>query len=250
MNMDNTEGARPRHACQHKETCACQLCLRIQAAIDAGKPPKAVARAEARNRRAQALKIKTEPVTKREERIRAKALVEGALAGQVATGYRPSIAKAAQIAGITPAKARAMDVGEGFVQTALVSAGINDARLAQVAADALDATDTRVVYRGGEPETFDVPDWGARHKFWRDLLLAKKIIGNEREGAAAATLVIVSSAAAQSLTGHDPSCQCDACIESWQNHVGEFTTEYALRNAIDAELIDEIEALGADDECQ
>jgi hypothetical protein len=191
----------------------------------------------ARAKREARLKAKTLPVTRREEAIRKAALVEGAVAGQISAGVRPSIEKAAQIAEVSTKKAREI-APDDFVQSALVKAGITDDKLFSLGAQALEAESTKLITDsdGNIVEAIKLPDWQNRHRFWRDLLMVKGHLGSEREMPATGGLMIIVPDQARVVAGHPPACSCQECAAAWNERTKEFQQRAMRSMAIDAQI--------------
>jgi hypothetical protein len=222
---------RPR-AKGHRETCVCMLCRRIQAAIAAGKPPKAVARALAHQRR---LETRATPRNLRERRIAKDAMLTGAIAGQAASGTRPNIAQAARIAGMDPSQAAKAVKANDSILDALSRIGINADKLAEVFAGGLEACEVRLVIRNGEVvDALAVPDWHARHKFARDVLLARGELGSDRDQQPqGGGLIIITPDSAKVIDGHPAACACDACNAAWEEKAEHLRRASLKESAID-----------------
>jgi hypothetical protein len=226
----------------HRPLCECSICTNIRARITTGRPAKATQRAIARQRRLEAAKAKTTPRTRRERQIAKDTAVNTAIATQVMVGVRPSIVKTAQIAGVSrPTAARAMK-GNDFVAGALSRAGIDDDKLATVAAEGLEAKFVKILTdrEGQVTSKIETPDYTSRHLYWRDVLMAKGILGNDRESqGSGGGLIIIAPEAASLVEGHPPTCICQECIDAW-NVKHKSLSERALREmAVDAEVPDE-----------
>ena len=238
----DTDPSRPRNAKGHRLECLCILCKRIQDAIAAGKPSKADARASARLAREARAKSREKSLSESkrakadEKRLKA-ALVQGAMAGQIAAGAMPSIEKAAEIAGISVAKARNA-APKDLVQDALERNGITDDRLYELAQNALDAKNYKVITDsdGNVIETVAIPDWQNRHRFWRDLLAVKGHLGSDREMAATGGLMIIVPDQARVVPGHPPACNCEQCIAAWNERTKKISQQALRSMARDAEI--------------
>jgi hypothetical protein len=152
----------------HKPNCPCRICTPTRAAIAAGKIPM----------KAQLKKPGIRKATPR-HRLFAKGV-----AAQIASGSgKTNLKEAALAAGYTENDAahhgselvRRPEI-QGLILRALNEAGITQQRLADVASRGLDATETKLVTFEGEVKSREeIPDWHARHKFWRD---SNMIFGN------------------------------------------------------------------------
>lgn len=238
-----SQASPPRKAKGHRDSCTCTLCARIKARIAAGKPPKAVARAMGHQRRIERAKDKrigTTPRNKSEQRIAKRAMLTGAIVGQAAAGVRPNIARAARIAGIDPSQAQRQIRRDESIQAALARAGITDAKLFELAAEALAAENVRLITNrdGNLTDAISFPDWLARHKFWQDLLKVKGFLGREEPPAPVGGLIIIAPDAAKVLPGHAATCMCQECIAAWDEKTKELRRLEARRSAIDAEISD------------
>lgn len=269
VNTESTEStarpapepiSRPTHAKGHREDCSCMVCKRLQAAIAAGKPSKqevhlaAVARREARQK-AKAEELSRRQLLRREEKKRKEAVVSATLLTQVQSGIKPSLELAAKVAGVSVPTAKKI-AGEDFVETSLKNAGIDNTKLAEVAAAGLDAAAQRIVTDrdGNIIDVINVPDWKSRHAFWSDLLKVKKILGGENEfGSGGGGLIVISPDAAKVLPGHPPACVCDECKLAWETKASHLR-KAAIRDAeiaraqlpqdaidVDAEEVEKVE---------
>jgi len=239
---------RARNAKGHKSTCICTLCKRIQARIDAGLPPKATSRAMAHERRVAGNKDKrfgTTPRNKREKRIAKTAMLTGAVVGQAAVGVRPNIAQAATIAGMDPSQAQRQIKRDKRVTEILERVGITDEKVFGVYSEGMDAKETRLIVRDGEvKDAVEVPDWHARHKFARDLLMVQGHLGNDRDsGAGGGGLIIIAPEVARVVPGHPAACVCDECIAAWNEKTKTLSAQAERAMAIDAEIIENPRAL-------
>jgi|SRR5579885_407997 hypothetical protein len=218
----------------HQATCSCIICARIRARSTSGKASKATERAVAHQRRLERKKDKrfgTTPNTKREQRIAKKAMLTGALVGQAVAGARPNIAAAARIAGMDPSQAQRQVRRDGTVIEAFERAGITDDRLAQVAAEGLEAKQIKLIAdRDGRViDAIDMPDHKNRHAFWRDILMAKGVLGRDREDTVAGGgLIIIAPQEVSVVPGHPPACTCQECIDAW-NEKTKLLQERATR---------------------
>lgn len=240
---------RSRTARGHRPDCACKVCLKIQAAIDAGKPTKAelreqkrlakIARAKATAEQRQ-LERKAKARAKSEAQKVTEARVAGAILGSVAAGTVPSLTKVAEVTGASLGTVKSV-ASEDFVRTALVRAGITDDKLAAVAAEGLDAKNTKLVFDrdGNVVDAIELPDHQNRHRFWHDILTAKGVLGEKHEsGGGGGGLIIIAPEAARVLPGHPPACTCDECIALWNEKTKHLQARAARAMAVDAEIIE------------
>ena len=106
-----------------------------------------------------------------------------------------------------------------FVQTALSRAGITDNFLAELAREGMSAFNQKIItdQNGNIIDVVNMPDWRNRHAFWRDILMAKKILGSElTANVQAGGLFIFSNDAGRMVSSHPPACTCDDCIKAWE----------------------------------
>ena len=249
---ENNLGSQERalNAKNHKPTCTCAICRRIQAAASAGKPPKSVVRALAHQRRLQrdaarkAVAIKT----RRERRINKDAALTSALVSQVAMGERPNIALAARIAGMDPSQAAKKlkndeSINEG-IRDALSRIRLDADSLARALDEGLDAFIVKTASLDGKitDERF-YPDYATRHKYVETLLKVRgelKLDDAPPQGG----LVLIGIKEAQTITpGHEPQCDCDLCIAGWEKRMQRSIKLSTRRaEALEAELLSEQEA--------
>jgi hypothetical protein len=149
----------------------------------------------------------------------------------------------AQIAGVSRGTAAKALTGSDFVRGALSRAGIDDDKLATVAAEGLDAKHTKILTDrdGNAVDAIEMPDYKSRHAFWRDILMAKGVLGNDRDsqGGGSGGLIIVAPEAAIVVEGHPPACTCDECIEAWNEKMKVLADRAAREMAVDAEVLDD-----------
>jgi hypothetical protein len=174
---------------------------------------------------------------KAEEKKLKAALVQGALAGQVAAGSLPSIEKAAQIASVSVAKARNAAPSD-LVQNALLKNGITLDLLDDVGKDGLKANSVKLVYDENVIDSIAIPDHHARHKFWRDYNMMHGRLGSEKESAGGGGLIIIAPELAKVVPGHNVACTCDACIDAWNEKTKHLATQAARQMAIDMEIVE------------
>ena len=224
LSPDPSSGRR-RNAKGHKPECTCTLCARIQARIARGEPSQAEVREQRRQQREQKQREQQKQRTtllsrKRQEREAQRTALEASIETQARLGHKPNVTLAGEIVGMDPRRAQQVSQAEGFVQGALSRAGITDDKLAQIAAEGLDAALQRIITdRDGRIiDVVNVPDWKSRHAFWADLLRVKKILGGENNdgGMGSGGLIIITPDSAKVLPGHPPACVCDACKLAWE----------------------------------
>lgn len=237
---------RSRTAKGHKPNCVCKVCLRIQAAIAAGKPPKAETREKQRLTRIAKAKAKqelrrAEVAAKAQAKAKVKSAlaskIEGVVLGQVAAGIIPSASRVAEMTGASLGETKQV-MGGDFVQSALARAGITDDKLAQVAAEGLEAKNYRYLTDrdGNIVDVIEMPDHQNRHRFWRDLLMVKGYLGSDREQVASGGLMIIVPEQARVVKGHPPTCTCDECIKAWNDRTREMSARALKAMTIDAEI--------------
>jgi hypothetical protein len=190
----------------HKLGCGCKVCVRIRNAKLLGKPSR------------KELKLKA--AANRKLREETKAGIKASLNTQVLLGQTPNAALAAKSVGVSDRVGQIVSHANQFVQTALVKAGITDDRLAEIAAAGMDAFFQKIITDndGAIIDVINQPDWKSRHAFWRDILMVKKLLGNDTENAAGGSggLVIITPDAARVQTGHPAACVCDECRVQWE----------------------------------
>jgi hypothetical protein len=201
---------RPR---AHKETCICRLCNAVRSRLAAGLPKKEIERAMAKAQRLINGTDKTaEPRNDRERAVATHAAIVAATTALVDNGTIPEATAVARAAGVPIERAKL----EVSVPEALDRAGITDSRLDSVALSGLDAEDTRLIIQDGiVTDAVGVPDWKARHNFWRDLNLMKGRLRPDEQQIGGG-LIIVAPHEINLTPGHPPNCQCAKCALSWE----------------------------------
>jgi len=123
-----------------------------------------------------------------------------------------------------------------FVQTALAAAGITDESLATLAKEGMEAFNQKIItdQDGAIVDVVNMPDWRNRHAFWRDILMVKKLLGNDAESSAIGSggLVIITPDAAKVSTGHPSACVCEDCRVAWQEKARHLRASTVRENAI------------------
>lgn len=191
----------------HKPDCPCPACTRRRELRAEGKlslrQKRDLARAEKRLRAEK----------KRDDLIRLQAAAET----QAVLGKIPDVNISAKIADMSPAQAETAMRENSFVSTALRKAGITDEFLATLAREGMSAFNQKIITdkMGNIVDVVDMPDWRNRHAFWRDILMAKKILGSEIDSAVQGGLVIITNDAARTVSGHAPTCLCESCVAAW-----------------------------------
>lgn len=223
MTQSVAKGHPPGHMCK--------VCQRTRNRILAGRPSNKAKKEAADARRQAKLQAKQKELEdKKLSRAREEGKLEGILAGQLAAGKAPDIALTAKLTGASPNRIQEK-IGSDFVQMALSSAGISDKFLAELAKEGMGAFLQRIITDrdGNIIDVVNMPDWKARHNFWRDVLLAKKILGQDSESNALGSggLIVITPDNAKVLPGHPPACVCEKCVLAWEEK-----TSYLRRNAI------------------
>lgn len=102
------------------------------------------------------------------------------------------------------------------IDAALTRAGIDDERLARVAAEGLSAMVVKTATFEGEiSDEREYVDWNSRHKFWHDLNVIKGHMAPDGNEGGGGGLVIVNGPTMIN-TGHKPGCRCDVCVKAWE----------------------------------
>jgi hypothetical protein len=165
-------------------------------------------------------KKQSQSKTIRKESTRIEERVSASIETQIALGQTPNAALAGRVAGVSERTGQLVSNANNFVQTALLKHGITDDRLAEIASAGMDAFFQKIITDndGAIVDVINQPDWKSRHAFWRDILMVKKLLGNDSENAAGGSggLVIITPDAARVQTGHPAACVCDECRVQWE----------------------------------
>jgi hypothetical protein len=238
-----------KNAKGHRPTCICTLCKRIQDRIASGKPSYAARRATQTANRLARQKVaaqskrqpKRQPNGNRERRIARDAALEASLETQVVLGRQPNAKLAGQIAGIEPRTAQLKAKESNFVQSALEKVGITDDKLAEVAARGLDAKIVKIITDrdGNVIDAIEQHDTKGQHLFWRDILMTKGILGNDRDSqVASGGLIIIAPNEATVIEGHSPACVCEKCLAAWNEKTKVLSRNASRAMTVDAEIVE------------